>query len=52
MSGPSLSGEAAENPAVRWSRVRSARERLAAGYYDRGPVRGSIADALIRELQQ
>ena len=54
-SHPSLSGDRAaslaSDIAVRWSRVRSARERLATGFYDRRKVRGRIADVLLRELQ-
>jgi len=42
----------AEDPGIRGSRVRSARARLAIGYYDRPHVRGWIADIALRELQR
>lgn len=35
---------------IRWARVRTARERMAADFYDRPLVRERIADALLLEL--
>jgi hypothetical protein len=37
---------------VRWSRVATARARIAAGYYDRLEVQHHVADALIDELSR
>ena len=42
----------AEDLGIRWSRVMSARARLAIGYYDRPHVRGWIADIALRELER
>jgi hypothetical protein len=39
-------------PAVRWSRVQSARARIAAEYYDRGEVRDRLVEALLSELEK
>lgn len=35
---------------VRWSRVRAARARIAAGFYDRADVREKLLDAILDEL--
>ena len=43
---------APEDPRVRWSRVMTARARIASGFYDRREVRASLADAVLRELQR
>jgi hypothetical protein len=44
--GKSSRGEAD----VRWSRVRAARARIAAGFYDRADVREKLLDAILAEL--
>ena len=36
---------------VRWSRVRAAKARIAAGFYDREDVRDRLADAVYEELR-
>ncbi len=41
-------GRAAEG--VRWSRVRAARARIAAGYYDRADVSEKLVEAVLTEL--
>jgi hypothetical protein len=43
-------GPARAEVGVRWSRVKAARERIAAGYYDRAEVRGELLDAILEEL--
>lgn len=35
---------------VRWSRVRAARARIAAGFYDRADVREKLLDTILDEL--
>ena len=35
---------------VRWSKVKTARARIAADYYERGEVKGRVLDALMDEL--
>ena len=35
---------------VRWSRVKAARARIAAGYYEHDEVREKLLDALLDEL--
>lgn len=35
---------------VRWSRVKTARARIAADYYERGEVKDRVLDALMDEL--
>ena len=35
---------------VRWSRVKAARARIAAGLYDRADVREELLDAILIEL--
>jgi hypothetical protein len=35
---------------VRWSRVLTARARVAAGFYDRGEVRARLIESLLGEL--
>jgi len=35
---------------LRWSRVKAARARIAAGFYDRADVREKLLDALLDEL--
>jgi hypothetical protein len=37
---------------VRWSRVMAAQARIATGFYDRGEVRASLADAVLQELRR
>ncbi len=36
---------------VRWSRVRTARSRIASHYYDRRDVQSRTIDAVLRELR-
>ena len=36
---------------VRWSRVKTARARIAAGFYDRESVRRKLVDAVLDELE-
>ena len=40
-------GDAAD---IRWSRVKAARARVAAGFYDRPDVRDRLLDAILDEL--
>ena len=43
--------EGAHRPfTVRWSRVKTARERIAAEYYERGDVKDRLLSALLQEL--
>jgi hypothetical protein len=35
---------------VRWSKVKTARARIAADYYERGEVKDRVLDALMDEL--
>jgi len=35
---------------VRWSRVKAARARIAAGFYDRADVREKLLEAILEEL--
>ena len=35
---------------VRWARVKAARARIAAGFYDRADVREALVDAILEEL--
>jgi hypothetical protein len=45
-SGGRSRGEAG----VRWTRVKAARARIAAGFYDRVDVREKLLDAILDEL--
>jgi hypothetical protein len=36
---------------IRWSRVRTARARVAAGYYDRADVMERLATAVLAEIE-
>lgn len=48
---PIMGGEHSRGEAcVRWSRVRAARARIAAGFYDRADVRERLLDAIQDEL--
>lgn len=47
-TGPAANGR----EAVRWNKVRNARARAAAGFYDRPDVRNRVVEALLRELDQ
>ncbi len=38
------------DPTVRWERVRSARARIDAGYYDRPEVRERVLTAVLDEI--
>ena len=46
---PTRAGEPTSG-GVRWSRVKAARARIAAGFYDRADVREQLLDALLDEL--
>ena len=35
---------------IRWSRVRTARARIAVDYYERGEIRDRVVDALLTEI--
>jgi hypothetical protein len=48
---PSAGGKP-DDAGVRWSRVGRARERIAAGYYDREDVRERLLEAIVRELSE
>jgi len=37
---------------VRWERVRTARARISAGYYDRPDVRERVLTAVLDELER
>ena len=37
---------------VRWSRVKAARARIAAGFYDRDDVREELLNAIMDELAE
>jgi len=37
---------------VRWTKVRAARARVAAGYYDRDAVRARVLDAVLEDLRR
>ena len=37
-------------PSVRWDRVRNARARISAGYYDRPDVRERVLSAVLDEI--
>ena len=46
-------GRAGEHDAsVRWERVRSARTRISAGYYDRPDVRDRVLTAVLDEIDE
>jgi hypothetical protein len=48
---PVAGGKRSRNEAgVRWSRVKAARARVAAGFYDRDDVRETLLDAILDEL--
>jgi hypothetical protein len=38
------------DPSVRWERVRNARARITAGYYDRPEVRERVLTAVLDEI--
>jgi len=42
---------ARQGATIRWSKVRTAQARIAAGFYDRDEVREDVMDALLDELQ-
>jgi len=44
------SSDSARFESVRWSRVKTARARIAADYYERGEVKDRVLDALMDEL--
>lgn len=37
---------------IRWSRIRTARARVAAGYYDRADVLDRLAQAVLEEIER
>ncbi len=41
-----------ESRVVRWDKVAKARERIAAGHYDRPEVRERMIEALLEELRE
>ncbi len=41
-----------EADGIRWSRVRAARARIAAGYYDRADVSEKLVEAVLDELDR
>ena len=41
-----------EHESVRWPRVRTARERIDSGYYEREDVQHLVVNALINELRR
>ncbi len=43
---------AADARDVRWSRVKAARARIAAGFYDREDVRERLVEAVLEELSR
>ena len=45
-------GESWNDAGIRWPLVTDARARIAAGHYDRLPVREWIADAVLLELRR
>ena len=52
-AGVSRSGRrTASSPSVRWERVRTARARISAGYYDRPDVRERVLTAVLDELER
>lgn len=44
--------EAARPRDVRWSRIATARARIASGWYERDDVQSRLADAVLEELDQ
>ena len=42
----------AARDAVRWTRIESARARIAAGWYERDDVQAQLAEAVFEELQR
>jgi hypothetical protein len=49
---PARSPRAAEAKPVRWERVRNARARIDAGFYDRPDVRERVLAAVLEELEK
>jgi hypothetical protein len=49
LTGPRL-GPLRESEYIRWSKVMTARARMAVGYYDRDEVREKVLDAVLKEL--
>ena len=48
---PAAGGKRSRGAAgVRWSRVKAARARIAAGFYDRDDVREKLLNAILDEL--
>jgi len=45
-------GADAQGGEARWGRIRNARARAAAGYYDRPEVREQVLEAVLRELSR
>jgi len=45
-------GADAQDSPTRWGRIKNARARAAAGYYDRPEVREQVLEAVLRELSR
>jgi hypothetical protein len=45
-------GDDAAFEAVRWPRIRTARERVDTGYYERQDVQDLVVNALLNELRR
>ena len=41
-----------EGRLLRWAKIRTARQRIAAGFYDREDVRSRLADAVMRRMRR
>lgn len=41
-----------EGRLLRWEKIRTARARIAAGFYDREDVRSRLADAVLRRMRR
>jgi len=41
-----------EGRLLRWEKIRTARARVAAGFYDREDVRSRLADAVLRRMRR
>jgi hypothetical protein len=50
--GRSRLGPLRESDYVRWTKVMTARARMAVGYYDRDDVREKVLDAVLKELSR
>lgn len=41
-----------EGRLLRWEKIRAARERIAAGFYDREDIRSRLADAVLKRMRR